>query len=269
MVVGEVAAYAAYVNRVFAGYKQRHRVLLLGRIVDNDNALCLGKCLAGLFGRDGACCFDPHGLAMGAHYRNTHAHCADAQRRFVHDFARFVKHFHFFLGVAVVLEHIDVWYDIVGKLVGKFLHNRFASCCKVGILLDEFVHCGSSCAAGGLVCCHMHTSYFSKVIDWFQCHHHLYGSAIGVGDDVAWGVEGIVAVDFRYNQWHVVVHAECAGIVYHQCAMLGDGVGKFARSSGTSRCECNIHALEVVVVLEFTHLDVGAFKRIFAASTAA
>lgn len=142
---------------------------------------------------------------------------------------------------------------VVGELCREFLDGGFFTTCNLFVLVREFVHCGCPGAACGLVGGYMHAPDGGEVVDGLKRHDHLDGGAVGVADYAAWGVECVVAIDFGHYKWHIIVHAESAGVVNHQGAVLGDGFGKFARGGCTCRGESDVDVAEVVVVPEFLY----------------
>ena len=201
----------------------------------------------------GALRLHPDGLGVGAEHRHAHACGAHTHVGRVHYLARLVEHLHLFLGVAVVGEHVDVGDDVAGELCHEFLHGGLFAAGDFSILVFKLLHCGGSCAAGSLICGHVHPADGTEVVDGFQGHHHLDCGAVGVADYAARGVESIVAVDFRHHQRNVGIHAEGAGVVDHQRAVFRYCLGEFARGGCSGRGECYVDAAEVVVVAEFLH----------------
>ncbi len=99
----------------------------------------------------------------------------------------------------------------------------------------------------------MHEPDGGEVVGGLKRHDHLDGGAVGVADYAAWGVECVVAIDFGHYKWHIIVHAESAGVVNHQGAVLGDGVGELSRGGGSCRCEGDVDSAEVVVVQQLLY----------------
>lgn len=76
----------------------------------------------GIFFEDGG-----DGDGVGAHHGDADAGAGDSEFGEVENFATFVEHFLLLLGVAAVLESIDVWDDVVNDLVGvDFFLNGIA-----------------------------------------------------------------------------------------------------------------------------------------------
>ena len=49
-----------------------------------------------------------------------------------------------------------------------------------------------------------------ELLQWLEHHYHHDSCTVRVCDDTAWAVEGILGIALRYNQWHIIVHTECA-----------------------------------------------------------
>ena len=146
--------------------------------------------------------------------------------------------------------------DVVGELEGELLHRRLPAGPQLGVLPHQLVHGRRPGAAGRLVGGDMHARNVRKALDGVQRHDHLDRRAVGVGDDPPRGVLRIPGIDLRYDQRHVGVHAERARIVDHHGAVLRDRRGELARRAGPGRREGEIHAAEIVVVLQQPHRQV-------------
>ncbi len=186
----------------------------------------------------------------------------------MHDLLSFIEHLHLLLRVAVVGKHVDLRNHVIGKLIGKLLHRRLLAALKLPVLCHELVHSGSAGTRSGLIGGHMHAGDGAQVVDRFQCHHHLDGSAVGIGDDAARRVESVVTVHLRHHQRHVGVHAEGTRIVDHQRPVLRDCRSIFLRHRSAGRCECDIYILEIVAVLQLLNRVRLAAEYVCAAGTA-
>ena len=105
-------------------------------------------------------------------------------------------------------------------------------------------------AISSLVGGYLHVLDVREVVQGLECHDHDDGGAVGVGDDVARGDEGVLTVDLGHHQGHIVVHAEGAAVVDHDAAVLGDGGGELAGGPCAHGDEGDVDVLEVVVVLQ-------------------
>ena len=184
--------------------------------------------------------------------RHAHASRAHADVR-VHDFPRFVEHFHLFLCVAIVREHVNLRDKVVCQLVSKLLDRGRFACQQLAVLLVQFVHGCRACPACRLIGCDMHPPDVRELLNGFQSHYHQDGRAVRVGNDAPRAREGVLRVHFGHHQRHVCVHAECTGVVNHDGAVLGNRSGIFPRHVSSCRDEGNVHACEVVVVLQELH----------------
>ena len=105
---------------------------------------------------------------------------------------------------------------------------------------------------------------------WLSCsiHYHLDGGAVGVGDDAARAVLGVGSIDFGYHEGHISIHTESTGVVYHHRAIFRNGLCKFFGGACTGRREGDVHALEVIIVLQEFHLDFFAPEGVLRPGTA-
>ena len=85
---------------------------------------------------------------------------------------------------------------------------------------------------------------------WGRGHDHHDRRAVGVGNDVARTALGILRIDLRDYERHVLVHAKLAAVVDHHGPVARDGVGKASRRAASGTGEGDIDATEIVVVLE-------------------
>ena len=136
------------------------------------------------------------------------------------------------------------------------------------VLLLQFRHSRSTCARRALVTRHVDAFDVRDILQRLQNHHHHNSGAVGVGNDAARTVEGVLGVTFRHYERHVLVHTERARIVNHHRAVLGDVGGKLLGSACARRSKGDVNALEVVVVLEQLHFVLLAPECIFGAGTA-
>lgn len=131
----------------------------------------------------------------------------------VEDFAGFVEHFELFLGVAAVLEDVDVGDDVGGDLVGVDVFGDFA---VVGEGLDLGVELGDTGGAGagdGLVGRGDDVFEAEGLVKRAEGHEGDDGGAVGVGNDALGGVLSVSGVEFGDDEGDVGVHAEGGGVV--------------------------------------------------------
>ena len=203
---------------------------------------------------------------MGAHHRHSDAGSAYLDVG-VHDLACLVVHLHLLLRVTVVGEHIYLGNQVVGQLIGELGDCGLLSFHQLTVLHFQLLHGGSSSPRRGLIGGYMYFLYVGDIFNRLQCYHQLCGGTIGVGDDVAWAVQCILRIHFRYHKRHILIHAESAGVINHDGSMFGDGVGKGHRGAATGRDERDVDSLEVVVMLQFFHDDLLLFECIGGSGT--
>ena len=101
--------------------------------------------------------------------KNGHTH----SRRIHHDgiifknLARFPDHFHFFLGITVVLEHIDVWQYVKGDLFRVNLGFNRLSIQQTGSLAGKFFNRLFTGTGNSLVGRHIDATDTDSILDWF------------------------------------------------------------------------------------------------------
>ena len=189
---------------------------------------------------------------MRAQHRNADAGSAHLDIA-VHDLARFVEHFHLLFGVAVFGKRIYLRYQIVSQLIGEFRNCRIFFVNQLFVLFQQFVHGSSARARCRLIRGHVNAFDVRDILNGFQRHNHLNGSAIGIGNNVPRTVQCVFGIYFGHHQRNIVVHAERARIVYHNGSVFGNGIGKLQRCSSAGRNKSNVNSLEIVVMFEFFH----------------
>ena len=78
----------------------------------------------GLGGRQLAARLDVHRLGMAEEHRHAHRRRIHPDGRVAHDLLGLPEHLHLFLGVAVVLELVDLRHAVEGDLLGDDLGLR-------------------------------------------------------------------------------------------------------------------------------------------------
>ena len=159
--------------------------------------------------------------------------------------------------------------DVVGQFVLEVAHGQFLLADGDFTRLQrELIHRLHTCTAGSLIGSHLNVLDVREVVERLEGYNHDDGRAVGIGDDVAWSVQGVFAVHLGHHQGHIVIHAEGAAVIDHDAAVLGDGGGKLAGWSGSHRYKSNVDVLEVIVVLQEFHHIVLAAERENASGTA-
>jgi hypothetical protein len=96
----------------------------------------------------------------------------------------------------------------------------------------------------------VHAFYVRQSLYGAERNHHLYGGAVGVGYYASRHLQGVLRVDLGNHQRHVGIHAECAGVVDHDGAVLGYSVGILQRGGAARRYERHVYTPEVVVMFQ-------------------
>lgn len=115
--------------------------------------------------------------------------------------AAFPSDLHFFLGVSVLLEFVNLWNDIEGQGVGK---NVIGDILVVQIGLGtfgQFIHARLPGTGRGLVGAHQHPDDTKFLDEGPKCHEANGGGTVGVGNQL--GFFGFVTVDFGYDKWNI------------------------------------------------------------------
>ena len=137
-----------------------------------------------------------------------------------------------------------------------------------GQISELFSHGSRTRSARALVAGHVDALDVAETLQRLQNHDHHDGGAVGVGDDAARTVQGVLSVALGHHQGHVVVHAEGRAVVNHHTAVFCDVGGKFLAGAGTGTGEGDVDVLEVIVVLQQLHLQFLATEGVCSAGTA-
>ena len=135
---------------------------------------------------------------MAEEYRHTRAGGRDLDRGIVEDLHGLVDHLHFFLGVVVVQEDVDVRQHVEGDAVGIHLVFRVAGVEKVAHLAFQFLNAFLARAGHGLIGGNHHAFDVCRVVQGLERHNHLDGGTIGIGDDALMLFQGL-RIDFRHH----------------------------------------------------------------------
>ena len=203
---------------------------------------------------------------MGAQGRDSHAHGRTAGIC-VHDLTGLVEHLHLLLRIPIVLEHVYLRNHIVGQLVSELIHRHRLAFYQLLILLLQLCHGRCAGTARTLVAGYVNTLDMAQILNWLKNNNHHDGRAVRVRDDAARTDQRILCIALGHDQWHIVVHTERAGVVYHHRAKLCDILSKFLGSSGTSRSERNVNAFEVVAMLQKLNLIFLSAEGVFSSGT--
>ena len=168
----------------------------------------------------------------------------------MHDLLGLVVHLHLLLGVAVVGEDVDLRDDIECQLVSELLDCRFLTGEHLAVLLVELGHRGGSGTARSLIAGDVDPFDVADVLQRLEGDDHHYGGAVRIGYDSAWADQSIFRIALRHDKRHILIHTECARIVYHDSTMLGDRLCELLAGAASGTCECEVHALEIIIMLK-------------------
>ena len=112
-------------------------------------------------------------------------------------------------------------------------------------LVVELLHGGSARSGSRLVGRHDHALDARQVVERLERHDHLDRGAVGVGDDAGVPIE-VARVDLGNHQRHVLVHAECAGVVDHHGARVDHGLTHLLGHLGAAAEQRDVDALEAL-----------------------
>ena len=242
---------AAHEHRILAGRRQRVRHSLdhharrgaqQGRGVGHrQRALELGVDRQRVAGED----------------RHAHAGAADRQAGELEDLAALVAQLQFFLGIAVLTQHIVQRHDVVGQRHGPLARfrqrgrvRRHGEAIKVALgaaaqLLGQHLDAFDPAARGGLVGADGQALQAGLLMQRLQHRHGGHGGAVGVGDDALRDVVQRVRIDLGHHQRDVRVRAPGRAVVDHHGAGRGGFGGQLARGVAAGREEHDVQAGEV------------------------
>ena len=244
----EVLADATHQRVVVARAEQRHRVDVLGQIVDDLHSRRRAEHLARALGGQVLAEREVRGLGVAVEDGHAHAGRRDAQIGQGHDLARLVDHLHLLLRVPVRVRRADLGEQVEGDAVGELLRGRLLHVEEGAALLLQLVDALLAGAGDGLVGGDHHALQARGLVQRLQDHDQLDGRAIRVGDDAApAGLERQLdgpRVHLGDDQRHVGVHAERGRIVHHPGAGASGIRGELAGDGRAGREERDVHAVE-------------------------
>jgi hypothetical protein len=136
---------------------------------------------------------------MGTNGWNTNS--AAGNRQIVDEtanLANFPCDLHFFFGVTIFLEFVNLWDDIEGERVGEDFVADFLAVEVVSSTLSQFIHSWLSSTTGSLISCH-DAALHAKLLDQGpECHKSNGCRTIRVGNQL--GFLGFCTVDFWHDQ---------------------------------------------------------------------
>ena len=174
--------------------------------------------------------FHVHGFGMAAVHGHADRGGRNAHIVIVKDLLGLVHHLHFFLGIQVVQEDVNLRDQVKGdgimllqagrrQDVGNHLPAFRVGFRLVRQLVDAFLAGAADCLVGG-----NHDAFDAgQVIQRLQGHAHDDGGTVGVGDD-AFMFQDRLGIDLGNDQRHFRIHTEGAGVIDDNCAGFhGDG----------------------------------------------
>ena len=179
---------------------------------------------------------------------NGHAHGGrrDPHIVIVENLLGLIDHLHFFLGIQVVQEHINLRNQVEGDGIMFFqtggrqnVGNHFPAFCISFGLIRQFVDAFLAGAADCLISGNDDTFDAGQIVQRFQRHAHDDGGTVGIGDDAFVFQDGL-GIDFRNDQRHFRIHTEGAGVVNDNCACLyRDGSKLFGDAAAGKQGDVN------------------------------
>ncbi len=217
---------------VFACRDSRQRIHVFFRIVIKlHSGGCRQDC-AGFFCGDFLFRFYVDGFAVAVKYRNTNARRRDFDIGVFKNLIGFVDHFHFFFGIVVVEENVDMRQAVESNAVrvnGVFRFYAVEELADLGFkFLYAFLPGAAYCLVGG----NNDALDRAHIVDRFEGDKHLNGGAVGVRNNAVVFFKGM-GVDFRNDKRTAFVHAPSAGIVNNNAAGF-HGVGRKLRACAAS-----------------------------------
>ena len=196
---------------------------------------------------------------MGAQHRHAHAGDADAQVGGAHDLAQFARD----LDLLAVLAGFEIDLVVVAEdveRVGVGQHAWFEGAVReMGFGRGaQFFHCGRASARRRLIGRSDNAADLGLAVQRPERHGGDDGGAVRIGDD-ALVLERGRAVDFRYDERHVFVHAEGGGVVDDD-GLARRGSCEFLRGRAAGGEERDVDVLETVGVHQ-VDANVAALKR--------
>ena len=195
--------------------------------------------------------------------RHTNSGRGDADLRIMHDLMSFIHHLHFFLGVVIIKEDIDLRDQIVCDLVmfrkaGRRKDLRFIilAFSKSGSFFIELIDAFFARTGYRLIGADDDAFDAGKVINRLQCHQHDDGGAVRICDD-AFVLCNILRIDLRNDERYFRIHAEGGGVV-----------NDYSTAFGCFRCQrlADAAACKKSHINVFKRFGLGFLYRIFLAA---
>mmetsp|Transcript_13759 Transcript_13759/g.40713 ORF Transcript_13759/g.40713 Transcript_13759/m.40713 type:complete len:390 (+) Transcript_13759:164-1333(+) len=133
---------------------------------------------------------------------------------YLEDLARLPRNLHLLLGVAILLELVDVRDDVERQGVSEDLVGRRGGASRHLVhAVGELRHAGGTGAGGSLIGAHDDALNAKGLVQRCERHERNGRGAVGVGKQL--GLLAELAVDLRHHQRHVLVHAERRRVIDH------------------------------------------------------
>ena len=188
---------------------------------------------------------------MAVEHGHAHAGGGHLDRGIVEDLHGLVDHLHFFLGVVVLQEDVDVRQHVEGDAVRIDLVFGLAHVEQVAGLAFQFFQALLAGTGHGLIGGDHHAADAHGVMDGLEGHQHLDGGAVGVGDDALMAFQ-VFGVHFGDDQGAAVVHAPLGGVVHHHTAGMGGMGSEFFGSAAAGGEDGDVDTFEDIF-LQFLH----------------
>ena len=170
------------------------------------------------------------------------------------DFLRLPDHLHFFFGVAIVHNLVNLRHRIKGNLRRHNVHfNRLPIEQACGLRRQLFNPTGAR-TRNRLVRGDINSCNAYRVMNWLQSSNHLNGRAVWVGDNITRGVIGHpMGVYLRHYQWNFVVITKARCIIDNHTPLGRSFRCKFGRNISTGRKQTNFRLAEIKFIQPFDH----------------
>ena len=213
----DIFTNATYVHRVaVCTLGNGRRVTTIGVLIKNHDTGCLAQQFAALPGRQLVPRFNMQSLGMPEEYWHPNCRRIHLYRCITHYFLSLPHHFHFFLGVAVILKNVDVRQDIESNLLRVNLTFNIFCIQQVGCLFGKLFNSLLTRPGDRLIGADVDALDTNSIIDRLQRHQHLDSGTVGVGDDAVFLIVGnFFRIDLGHHQRNLVVVAVLGGVVDH------------------------------------------------------
>src|SRR6266478_2667801 len=187
-------------------------------------------------------------LRMADEHRHPYAGGDQLDLR-VKDFLGLRHHLPFFLGEAVLHEHVDVGNQVEGDAPGKLLGFDLAGREHRLGLVEQLVHGVLAGARYRLVGGNHHPGDFRVVVQGLEGDHKLGRRAVRIGNNALLAKpRDRIGVYLGNDQRDVGVHTPTRGIVDHDRAARPDARRPLLRYRRTCGHQTNIHVGEIVMI---------------------